>query len=83
MGTIVPVGLPPNGRMNIDLFDIVARMVKIKGSWIGNDADVNEALEVFQAKKLKVPHRIMSLQDLPLVFEKLEKGESQIDNHFQ
>lgn len=44
-------------------------------SWIGNAADLNEALEVFQSKQLKVPHKLMSLEDLPLVYEMLEKGE--------
>lgn len=76
MGTVVPVGLPSKGQINADLFDIIARMVKIKGSWVGNEADLKEALEIFQTKGLKVPHRIMGLQDLPLAFDMLEKGES-------
>lgn len=76
MGTVVPVGLPPGERTTINMFDLVSRMVRIKGSYVGNAADAKEALEVFREKKLKVPHRIMCLQDLPLVFEMLEKGES-------
>lgn len=72
---MIPVGLPPGGPTTVDVFDIVARMIKIKGSWIGNAADLNEALEVFQSKQLKVPHKLMSLEDLPLVYEMLEKGE--------
>ncbi|OKL55901.1 hypothetical protein UA08_08953 [Talaromyces atroroseus] len=74
-GTVVPVGLPPGGRLNADIVDIMARRVKIRGSWVAGVADTEKALQVVHEKKLQISHQVIHVRDLPLVCKKIQEGE--------
>ncbi|RPB27124.1 NAD(P)-binding protein [Terfezia boudieri ATCC MYA-4762] len=72
-GTVVCVGLPHGARASADVFTMVTKMINICGSYVGNRAETQEALDFFKKGKIGAPIQIRSLQDLPLVYKEIEE----------
>jgi propanol-preferring alcohol dehydrogenase len=73
-GTCVLVGLPP-GEFPTPLFDVVAKCITIRGSFVGNRQDMHEALSFAAQGKVKADIELQSLSAINEVLERLERGE--------
>lgn len=73
-GTCVLVGLPP-GEFPVPLFDVVAKCVTIRSSFVGTRQDMAEALAFAAAGKVKVDFELQPLSAINTVFERLEHGK--------
>ncbi|EEP79477.1 alcohol dehydrogenase I [Uncinocarpus reesii 1704] len=60
-GSVVAIGLPAHAFLKAPVFDTVARMINIKGSYVGNRRDAKEA--------------VVPLEELPKVFELMRQGK--------
>ncbi|RDA91691.1 hypothetical protein CP533_2335 [Ophiocordyceps camponoti-saundersi (nom. inval.)] len=74
-GTIVCVGLPPDATFNAPVFETVLRMITIRGSYVGNRADVAEALDFFRRGLIKAPVTVVGLTELHDVFQRMHQGK--------
>jgi len=74
-GTIVCVGLPPKARISAEVFSTVIRMITIKGSYVGNRLDTQEAIDFFARGLIKAPFKVGKLSELTQVFQLLEEGK--------
>ncbi|KAK9355864.1 chaperonin 10-like protein [Lipomyces doorenjongii] len=74
-GTVVVVGLPAHAYVKSEVFSTVVKSITIKGSYVGNRADTDEAIDFFSRGLVESPIRIVGLSELPKVFELMEKGE--------
>lgn len=74
-GTIVCVGLPPNAELRAPVFETVVRMITIRGSYVGNRQDAQEALGFFLRGHIKVPVKTVGLSDLGDVYRALGEGK--------
>jgi propanol-preferring alcohol dehydrogenase len=68
-GTIVAIGLPGNAYLKAPVFSTVVRMITIKGSYVGNRQDGDEAIDFFARGLIKAPYKVVPLEELPHVFE--------------
>lgn len=68
-GTIVAIGMPANAFLKAPIFNTVVKMIDIKGSYVGNRQDANEAVDFFARGLIKAPFKTAPLEDLPKVFE--------------
>jgi D-arabinose 1-dehydrogenase-like Zn-dependent alcohol dehydrogenase len=50
-------------------------MITIKGSYVGTREDTEEALRFFLHKNLTMQCKIMELEQLPQVYDMMEKGK--------
>jgi alcohol dehydrogenase, propanol-preferring len=73
-GTCVLVGLPP-GEFPIPLFDVVARCVTIRGSFVGTRSDMAEALAFAAEGKVKADIELQRLSSINQIFERLGHGD--------
>jgi propanol-preferring alcohol dehydrogenase len=73
-GTCVLVGIPP-GEFPTPLFDVVAKCITIRGSFVGNRRDMAEALAFAADGKVKADIELQPLSAINKVFERLAKGE--------
>jgi propanol-preferring alcohol dehydrogenase len=73
-GTCVLVGLPP-GEFPTPLFDVVAKCITIRGSFVGNRQDMHEALSFAAQGKVKADIELQPLSAINEVLERLERGE--------
>lgn len=71
-GTVVCVGLPQGARASADVFSMVTRMINVCGSYVGNRADTQEALDFFKRGKVSAPFKVVDLKDLPQVYKDME-----------
>lgn len=74
-GVVVCVGLPANAMLSAPVFDTVARMITIKGSYVGNRADTAEAVEFFRRGLIKAPYTTVGLSELQDVYRLFEEGK--------
>ncbi|GJN70073.1 alcohol dehydrogenase [Purpureocillium lilacinum] len=74
-GVIVCIGMPSGAYLKAPIFDVVVRMLSIKGSYVGNRLDADEAVEFFRAGLIKVPSKVVPLSKLSDVFESMAAGE--------
>ncbi|KAK9458247.1 chaperonin 10-like protein [Dipodascopsis uninucleata] len=74
-GTVVAVGLPAHANIISSVFSTVVKSITIKGSYVGNRADTDEAIDFFSRGIVESPINIVGLSELPKVFEAMEKGE--------
>ncbi|KAK4140677.1 chaperonin 10-like protein [Dichotomopilus funicola] len=74
-GTIVCVGLPPNAELRAPVFETVVRMITIRGSYVGNRQDAQEALGFFLRGDIKVPVKTVGLSELGDVYRALGEGK--------
>ena len=68
-GTVVVIGMPAGAYFKAPVFDTTVRMISIKGSYVGNRQDGEEALEFFARGLIKAPFKTVPLKELPHVFE--------------
>lgn len=73
-GTCVLVGLPP-GEFPTPLFDVVARCITIRGSFVGTRKDMAETLAFAAAGKVKADIELQPLTAINSVLERLTAGE--------
>lgn len=73
-GTCVLVGLPP-GEFPTPLFDVVARCITIRGSFVGTRQDMAETLTFAADGKVKADIELQPLGAINSVFERLAAGE--------
>ncbi|HEY0199517.1 MAG TPA: alcohol dehydrogenase AdhP [Rhodanobacter sp.] len=73
-GTCVLVGLPP-GEFPVPLFDVVANCITVRGSFVGNRADMAECLAFAAQGKVKADIELQPLSAINDVFDRLQKGE--------
>ena len=73
-GTCVLVGLPP-GEFPVQLFDVVANCITIRGSFVGNREDMAEALAFAAEGKVKADIELQPLSSVNRVFDRLEHGD--------
>lgn len=74
-GTVVCIGMPKEAQIKASVFDVVVRMLSIKGSYVGNRADANEAVEIFRAGLVKAPVTVVPLSKLSEVFDAMASGD--------
>ncbi|KAK9476498.1 chaperonin 10-like protein [Lipomyces japonicus] len=74
-GTVVIVGLPADAYVKSEVFSTVVKSISIKGSYVGNRADTDEAIDFFTRGLVESPIKIVGLSELPKVFELMQKGE--------
>ena len=73
-GTCVLVGLPP-GEFPVPLFDVVAKCITIRGSFVGTRHDMAEALAFAAEGKVKADIELRPLSAINEVFHRLEHGD--------
>lgn len=73
-GVVVAVGMPANAYLSAPIFGTVVRMVTIKGSYVGNRKDTQEALEFFRRGLVKAPIKIVGMSELNNVYDAMRKG---------
>lgn len=73
-GTCVLVGLPP-GEFPVPLFDVVAKCVTIRGSFVGTRQDMAEALAFAADGKVKADIELQPLAAINQVFDRLGHGD--------
>ncbi|KAK3683730.1 chaperonin 10-like protein [Podospora appendiculata] len=74
-GTVICIGLPAKAYLKAPVFDTVVRMITIKGSYVGNRQDTQEALDFFSQGLIKVPFKTVGLSELQDVFELMKAGK--------
>lgn len=74
-GVMVCIGLPAGARISTEVFDTVVRMIQIKGSYVGNRADTQEALDFFNRGLIKAPFKTVGLSELASVFEQMKANQ--------
>ena len=75
LGKVVLVGLPAGSKVVAPVFDAVVKSVEIKGSYVGNRKDTQEALDFFARGKVNCQIKIVGLSELPEVFKLMEEGK--------
>jgi len=70
-GSVVAIGLPAHAYLKAPVFDTVTRMISIKGSYVGNRRDSQEALDFFARGLIHVPIKTVGLSHLQEVLDKL------------
>lgn len=73
-GTCVLVGLPP-GEFPVPLFDVVANCITVRGSFVGNRADMAESLAFAAQGKVKADIELQPLSAINDIFDRLQKGD--------
>jgi propanol-preferring alcohol dehydrogenase len=73
-GTIVLNGLPP-GSFPLPIFDMVLNGITLRGSIVGTRLDLQEALDLAGAGKVRATVQTARLEDINDVFERLHEGE--------
>lgn len=74
-GSVVCIGLPANAYLKAPVFDTVVRMISIKGSYVGNRQDTQEALDFFLRGQIKVPYKTVGLSELQNVYQLMHEGK--------
>jgi propanol-preferring alcohol dehydrogenase len=74
-GTVVCIGLPAGAYLRAPVFDTVLRMITIKGSYVGNRQDTQEAIEFFRRGLVKVPYKVVGLSELQKVYDLMREGK--------
>jgi len=72
---VVCVGLPPKARISAEVFPTVIRMITIKGSYVGNRLDTQEAIDFFARGLIHAPFKVGKLSELTQVFQLMEEGK--------
>ena len=57
-GTVVCIGLPANAYLKAPVFGTVAKMVTIKGSYVGNRRDSEEAIDFYRRGLIQIPYKV-------------------------
>jgi propanol-preferring alcohol dehydrogenase len=73
-GTCVLVGLPP-GDFPLPLFDVVAKCITVRGSFVGTREDMAECLALAADGKVKADIELAQLSSVNDVMQRLENGD--------
>src|SRR6202034_3648300 len=73
-GTCVLVGLPP-GDFPVPLFDVVAKCLTIRGSFVGTREDMAETLAFAAEGKVKADIELQPLSAINDIFDRLKHGK--------
>lgn len=73
-GTCVLVGIPP-GEFPTPLFDVVARCITIRGSFVGSRSDMAEALAFAARGAVKADIELQPLSAINTVLQRLKNGQ--------
>ena len=73
-GTCVLVGIPP-GEFPTPLFDVVARCITIRGSFVGSRSDMAEALAFGARGAVKADIELQPLGSINTVMQRLKNGQ--------
>ena len=63
------IGLPAGAFFKAPVFDTTVRMINIKGSYVGNRQDGEEAIDFFARGLIHAPFKTVPLKELPRVFD--------------
>lgn len=74
-GAVVCIGLPAGAYLRAPVFDTVVRMLTIKGSYVGNRQDTQEAIDFFQRGLIQVPFKTVGLSQLQDVYQMMRDGK--------
>ena len=74
-GVVVCIGLPANATIKAPVFDTVVRMITIKGSYVGNRQDTQEAIDFFARGLIEIPYKTVGMSELGQVFTLMEEGK--------
>ncbi|PYH89363.1 threonine aldolase [Aspergillus ellipticus CBS 707.79] len=72
-GTIVAVGLPP-GKLSTNIFSMVTQKINIKGSYVGNRYETEEALAILIRAGFSVQYNVVDFAELQNIYDKMENG---------
>ncbi|KAI3402698.1 ADH1 [Candida oxycetoniae] len=75
-GTVVLIGLPADSKVCLPILETVCRQISVKGSYVGNNWDTNEAIDFFARGLVKCPIKIVGLSELESVFKLMEEGKT-------
>lgn len=73
-GTVVAVGMPAGASLSADVFHTVVNMITIKGSYVGNRKDTQEALDFFRRGLINAPIKVVGMSKLNEVYDMMRKG---------
>ena len=73
-GICVLNGLPP-GEFPLDIFDLVANCVTVRGSFVGTRKDMAECLDFAATGKVKADIELQPLSSINNVFDRLKHGD--------
>jgi propanol-preferring alcohol dehydrogenase len=73
-GIAVLNGLPP-GTFPLDIFDLVAKCITVRGSFVGTRKDMAECLDFAARGKVQADIELQPLSAINDVFERLERGD--------
>ena len=68
------IGIPADAYIKSQLWDIVARLITIKGSIVGNRKDLDEAIEFYRRGLIKVPYQVVPKNQLNDIIASLDKN---------
>jgi len=74
-GSVVCIGLPANAFLKAPVFDTVVRMIQIKGSYVGNRQDTDEALDFFARGLIQAPYKVVGLSELQGVYNLMKENK--------
>jgi len=74
-GSVVAVGLPAGAYLKAPVFQTVIRMISIKGSYVGNRRDTQEALDFYRRGLIDVPIKTIGLSELEKVYDLMRSGK--------
>lgn len=74
-GVVVCIGLPANARISAPVFETVVRMISIKGSYVGNRQDTQEALDFYARGLVKAPFKTVGLSELQSIYDLMKEGK--------
>lgn len=74
-GSVVCIGMPAGAHLSAPVFDTVVRMLTIKGSYVGNRQDTQEALDFYRRGLVKVPCKTVGLSELQDVYKLMQEGK--------
>lgn len=66
-GSVVCIGMA-DASVGLPVFDAVTRMVSVKGSYVGNRLDTQEAVYFFRRGRIQAPYRLVEMSELQSVF---------------
>ena len=73
-GTIIMLSLPKDTPIAIDSVDVVIRALTIRGSYVGNRIDTDEAIGFFARGQIQSIIQLRGLSQLPQIFEEMSNG---------
>ncbi len=73
-GTCVLVGLPP-GSFPLEIFNLVAGCITVRGSFVGTRKDMAECLDFAARGKVRADIELQPLSAINTIFERLETGD--------